>query len=277
MRAPALVALALCLGCAKPEASRLGGPEASEPVASLGTWVPVQSAQKVLLGQYLLPPVTLSGAQTITGAKTFSDTITSTVASGSNGLVLQTGAFLCLNGATCTKALRYDSVQNKMSGLINFDNGLGASDTITSTKGSGGNAYVAAQGALWCLDASCTKNFSNDTSFFVINEGISASGNIQTTGAVKAQTNLLVPVVHGSGTAQQAIESGSGAMTGGALAVTFGTAFSVAPKCTCTHVNTTNANACNISSAGVPSTTAVTFAVTSGGTDVVHWICIGAN
>lgn len=73
---------------------------------------------------------------------------------------------------------------------------------------------------------------------------------------------------------QQMIQHAASAMTAGALAVTFGTAYtSVAPTCTCTHVNTTNSNPCVISVA--PSTTAVTFAVASGGTDVVDWICMG--
>lgn len=82
-----------------------------------------------------------------------------------------------------------------------------------------------------------------------------------------------IPVTEGAN--PKRVECGSGAMTAGALAVTFGTAFSAAPICNCTHVNTTNSNACVISSAAVPTTSGVTFAVTSGGTDVVHWCCMG--
>lgn len=86
---------------------------------------------------------------------------------------------------------------------------------------------------------------------------------------------LRAPVVHGSGTVAQAMESGASAMIAGSLPVTFGTAFSAAPSCVCTHVNTTNSNPCVIGVA--PSTSGVTFAVTSGSTDVVNWLCMGAK
>lgn len=74
--------------------------------------------------------------------------------------------------------------------------------------------------------------------------------------------------------AAQLIQSGSGAMTANALAVTFPTAFGVAPNCNCTHTNAVPI-ACGISTAA--NTTSVTFAVAAGGTDVVQWICIGTR
>jgi hypothetical protein len=74
-----------------------------------------------------------------------------------------------------------------------------------------------------------------------------------------------------------AIEKGATAMTSNELAVTFATAFGAAPSCNCTHVNTSNTNACNIKSGSAPTTAGVTFAVASGGTDVVDWICIGTR
>jgi hypothetical protein len=88
-------------------------------------------------------------------------------------------------------------------------------------------------------------------------------------------SGLKVPVVHGSGTNMKALEAGSGAMTAGELAVTFGTAFGASPICNCTHVGTTNINACAIKTGATPTTTGVTFTVTLGGTDVVHWFCQG--
>lgn len=103
--------------------------------------------------------------------------------------------------------------------------------------------------------------------------------NIDTNGNFRnGTTDFAAPMVHGTnGANAKDIEVGSGAMTGGELAVTFGTGFGTAPICNCTHVNTTNANGCNIKSGATPTTTTVTFAVTSGGTDVVHWNCVGAR
>ena len=88
---------------------------------------------------------------------------------------------------------------------------------------------------------------------------------------------LRPPVLHGTGTAQQAIERNSAALVANELAVTFATAFGAAPVCVCTHVNTTNSNPCTIKSGSAPTTTAVTFTVASGGTDVIHWMCLGQN
>ncbi len=66
-------------------------------VASLGGDIP--SLEEMVLGQGMAQQLT-SGAQTIRGAKTYSSTITSTVASGSNAIVLATGARLKLGGGT---------------------------------------------------------------------------------------------------------------------------------------------------------------------------------
>lgn len=153
MRAAALVALALSVGCVTPgrvaslerelaelrapradamplEAAQLGGPEASAPVASLGTWVPVQAAKQTLLAQALIPPVTLTGAQTITGAKTFSQTVTSSKASG-NAFVVVDGAKYCMN-ATCTVHVAGDG----FGGLV-MATGLGGN--VTGNLSSSGN------------------------------------------------------------------------------------------------------------------------------------------
>lgn len=100
------------------------------------------------------------------------------------------------------------------------------------------------------------------------------AGALTVTSADARLNGLKVPVVHGTGTAAQAIESGAAAMTGGALAISFTTAFAAAPKCVCSHVNAVPIS-CGISTA--PSTSAVTFAVPAGGTDTIDYVCIGAR
>lgn len=100
-----------------------------------------------------------------------------------------------------------------------------------------------------------------------------AAARVTSDGTIVSTTNQLkVPVVHGSATLAQAIEAGSGAMTAGSLAVTFGTAFGAAPLCVCSHVNAVPI-ACGPTTAG--SGTTVTFAVPAGGSGTVNWYCIG--
>lgn len=65
---------------------------------------------------------------------------------------------------------------------------------------------------------------------------------------------------------------GHKALTNGDAGVTFRSAFSSIPSCTCSHVPTTNATACSITTA---STTAVGFSIQSADTDVVHFTCCG--
>lgn len=77
------------------------------------------------------------------------------------------------------------------------------------------------------------------------------------------------------GVASHFCQHGYGAMTAGELAVTYTRAFTSNSSCICSHTQTTNANACGIKTGTAPSTTAVTFAVASGDTDVVFWICCG--
>lgn len=126
---------------------RLGGEEASEPVASLGTWVPVQAVKRSLFGQFAPLAaqdslvVHLAGTETITGAKTFSaavsmaDTLTITKASG-NGTIITDGVKHCMK-ANCSTYVSGDGF-----GGMSIGGGLGA--TITSNFSSNGN--VAADG-----------------------------------------------------------------------------------------------------------------------------------
>lgn len=81
-----------------------------------------------------------------------------------------------------------------------------------------------------------------------------------------------MPGVHAAQTtAQISIEFGTATLVAGSKAVTFATAFSIAPKCTCSDTSG-SVLACVH---GGASTTAVTFSGIS--TDSVDWICIGAR
>lgn len=87
--------------------------------------------------------------------------------------------------------------------------------------------------------------------------------------------NIGALVAIDGGVATRSCQFSYGAMTASALAVTFNPAFTSNPQCQCTHVNTTNTNPCTLASGSVPTPTTANFAVASGGTDVVHWLCCG--
>lgn len=71
------------------------------------------------------------------------------------------------------------------------------------------------------------------------------------------------------------IQFGYGAGSSGVLAVTFTKAFTSNPQCQCTHVGTTNTNGCVLTTGSVPTTTTASFTVGSGGSDIIHWLCVG--
>lgn len=93
-------------------------------------------------------------------------------------------------------------------------------------------------------------------------------------GIVQGTALNPMVVVHSAQTGSPvAMEFGSGtASAGGALAVTFATAFAIAPNCVCNDQNAAPA-ACGVSSAA--STTAVTFTIGSARADTVQWHCQG--
>lgn len=82
---------------------------------------------------------------------------------------------------------------------------------------------------------------------------------------------LKVPVVHNAGLAEQALESGTGALTASALAVTFNQAFGAAPNCVCSHIAATPLPC---GPAAASSTTAITFNVPAGAGSI-YWFCMG--
>lgn len=101
------------------------------------------------------------------------------------------------------------------------------------------------------------------------------NGALQVTGPLRVNGRAAVvgAPLDGGSPANIYTEYGYAAMTTGAVTVTFKNAFSVGPVCNCTHLNTTNSNACVLSA--VPSTTSVAMAVTSGGSDLVYYQCSG--
>lgn len=186
MRRALPLVLVLALGCVAParlarppvqlaraeEVSsplRLGGPEASEPVASLGTWVPAQAMRRTLLGQAQPPPAAnylsahLAGTETFTGAKTFSATITSTAISGTNGFACavagcryqttpnangfiygDTNFSLRTEGNILVGSVATGSVSISSNGSlsINYNDGSGTPGNVT-LNGPSGKAAVA--------------------------------------------------------------------------------------------------------------------------------------
>lgn len=137
----------------QPTAERppLGGYEASEPIASLGTWVPVHAAKDYMLGA--LPStsvagiggVTLDTTQTVTGAKTFSATaafagITATTATFSGNVLFSAslrttaGQKLTFDGATEAKYLSSDGTTLTLTGL-------GVNAPTFTVSGATGNGY----------------------------------------------------------------------------------------------------------------------------------------
>lgn len=239
----------------------------------------------IALGQSMLPPgnaitaalvnyVTLAGNETISGTKTFSAPINSTVASGSNSITMLSGA-------------RFKYSDGNANDYCS-DNGNQFECNNLATR-SGGSVQAALYYPYSTSAFQFTSFVANGAAakggVFNTNNTFSTSGALifewQNGGTQKAQidkdgnflsTSLKVPVVHGTSTVAQAIESGTGAMTTGSLAVTFGTAFGAAPICVCSHIKATPL-ACGPTAAA--STTAVTFAVATGASDSINWYCIG--
>lgn len=118
-------------------------------------------------------------------------------------------------------------------------------DDFTWTRGSGANAYLTLQ---------------------------LADGNLVSRFGMAVGTpsdHLKVPVVHGTATNPKAIETGASTFSTGSKAITFTTAFSAAPVCTCNDASG-SALAC---SHGTTTTSGVTFLGTVS--NAFDYICIG--
>jgi hypothetical protein len=121
------LSLALVLAGSAFAQERLGGPEASEPVASVGMSVPYQAVTKTLLAQALRP---LSDSFSITGTGT-ANKFVCTAASG-NCLTLQT-AGTCIDGTGANDAMCWDGTNVVLGagngtyiGSLGFNPGLTA-------------------------------------------------------------------------------------------------------------------------------------------------------
>lgn len=232
------------------------------------------------------------------------------VASGSNSITVPAGSSILFGGGTTAKASATTSglllnsgvtnsgtnvayvldSTNSISGttlLLSLRNSTAeklfvTDDGITNTAkyyqssegyGPGSNSPLS-QGVAFS-GSNTTINVSADGSTikFAAASGLDF-GRITQNGFFTTSSTNPVPVVHAAQTTSaQAMEFGKTAATGGALAVTFATAFASAPTCTCTGTNATPAG-CVISTAA--NTTTVTFTF-GAGTDVINWICIGAK
>lgn len=95
-------------------------------------------------------------------------------------------------------------------------------------------------------------------------------------GLTQGSVENPVPVFHvAKSSTPKAMEADRNAANGsGVLAVTFATAFTVAPACQCTDENATPA-VCGVTTA--PSTTGVTFYAGAARADTVGWFCIGTK
>lgn len=200
-------------------------------------------------------------APTIKGNALFFD-----VASGSDAITLVSGSRI--NGGNGYWYMdgsgggRWITLVGLYIGDVSTFSGVATFQSNTDLQGAILNTSLN-QIRLYATGGTCVSDGAGLSS---VCDGILAAGNTITAG------DLKVPVVHGAGTAAKAIESGSGSATAGNLAVTFGTAFGVAPNCNCTDTAAVPVP-CGISTAA--NTTSVTF--TAAGTDVVQWICIGTR
>ncbi len=145
--------------------------------------------------------------------------------------------------------------------------------------------YAGSQGYLGAVDWTVAwkpLNFLGSTITFLtaapgdptnaINRGnFTAAGVFAIVGNEATLNGLRIPVVHGAGTAVQAIESAASTFSTGTKAITFSTAFGLAPHCNCTTISATVP--CSISVGA--STTGITFAGT--GSDAFEYICIGSR
>lgn len=177
-----VVLTAGCVSEAPQPLARLGGPEASEPVASIGMSIPLQAATKTLLGQALLP----------------NNKFTATLSSGINpgvsiGIIPSTTrAAVCLNTATPSSntCQLYDlsntTILNGQGG-INF--GLSG---ITKASIDGTGKFVigaAGTGMASSIRGTATLDFASAAA-----AACSAVLTITVTGATTtAEVALLIP------------------------------------------------------------------------------------
>lgn len=135
--------------------------------------------------------------------------------------------------------------------------------TSTANTCSGGAELTWSPNSVYLGNVTSGEGMQISGTSVAINKGGGVFGGTQRKLVVAQNTN------------PQLIQHGHGAMTAGALAVTFTDTYGAAPDCACTHTSTTNLNGCAIDTANPATTAGVTFTVTLGGTDRVDWTCVG--
>lgn len=204
--------------------------------------------------------VAATGPITATGAIQTTSTATDSLKTAGD-VQMATGKSVRLNAAGTTSVMD-NAGQLVLTGADGSTRAAGAlSVGGVSTLGSGSANYVTVTPA------------ASSSHPAVASAGADTNINVNVTpkGTGKLTVNgLAVPVVHGTATVQQAIETGNATIGGGgSVAVTFGTAFGAAPVCV--GMSTTG-GAAAVSSTGT-STTGVTFQGAPG--DTIDWIAIG--
>lgn len=175
-------------------------------------------------------------------------------------------------------------------GAVTIAGGIGGAGAVGRVAGSGGNVVInsGAAGAASGGTGNSSGNITIDTG---APSGAGTAGAIfigggNSNGVLIGRPGPVIEVAgpgvmstgEGIGGNVLMTQVGNAAMTAGELAVSFPTLFhSPTPSCVCTHVNTTNSNPCSIKNGAVPTLSGVTFVVASGGTDVVHWSCVGGR
>lgn len=195
MRRAALALALLAAGCVTPgrvarleselaalraaPAARLGGPDASEPIASIG-WVPSQAVKQALLGALGNAPFSGSG-----GSGVF-PSITLNAASGASAITLTAGAKITFGGSNTLAAAATYIVASQ-----NFR----TNGTFESTQGSGFNGFAfTTDGARLDLGTGPSDYLSSDGSNVSVGSGLNVNGNL----SVQNSGNLSIVATNGT-------------------------------------------------------------------------------
>lgn len=187
----------------------------------------------------------------------FADLFTGEAGSGSNAFAITTNGARLKVGSGTNDYLSSDGTTVSVSSRFSAGAALASGQTAINVPTGTYVTLNAGEGAF-------IRAATNGTTA-TIGDLLAVTGN-----DITANT-LRVPVVHGSATVAQALESGTGALTASALILTFTTAFGAAPTCVCSHIAATPLPCGPIAAS---STTAVTFAVPAGAGSI-YYICIG--
>lgn len=179
-----------------------------------------------------------------------------TLASVADGGVVVSGSTVYCAPASATGTGCIDTGAQTIAGLKTFSTYLTtSSERLYLNEGAAAaNVYISVTGS--AVSRYLQWNNANTWNF--------------TGGVPTVQVNSVALSGSPSSVNMQYIQRAASAATAGVLSVTFGTAYSAAPICTCSSEFNV---ACYVSTA--PSTTAVAFTATGSGTAKIHWICIG--